>query len=437
MKICLKKVVMTFFVTATLYQYSYAQFTFSGEVRPRSEYRHGFKALAGQNQEAAFFTDQRTRLNFDYVHEDYTFKIVLQDIRTWGNTAQLVDNDGAYTALHEGWAQLKIAGPLSLKIGRQEIIYDDHRIFGSVAWAQQARSHDAAVFRVKKDALTLDLGLAYNQDQPQMTTNFYTNQRNYKAMQYLWFHYDVIESFKASILFLNNGLQGPVSGNPPVHKINYSQTIGGRLSYAANGLAVNAAVYQQMGMEKSGQEKISAGLYSLDAGYAPSKSMKVTAGYEYQSGNSQVNPDTKNRAFNPFYGTNHKFNGLMDYFYVGNHAHSVGLQDIYLALDGSAGKFKASLSPHVFMSANEVADPINGTAIDSYLGTEIDLELSYTVSPQIGINGGYSQMIGSSTMEVLRGGDRNETSNWAWLMITVKPTFFTTKKEEAPAPAGN
>jgi len=328
-------------------------------------------------------------------------------------------------------------GPLSLKIGRQEIIYDDHRIFGSVAWAQQARSHDAAVFRVKQDAITLDLGLAYNQDQPQLKTTYYTNPKNYKAMQYLWFHYDVIESFKASLLFLNNGLQGPLTGNPVDHKINYSQTMGGRLSYAASGLAVNAAVYQQMGKEKSGLEKISAGLYSLDVGYAATDNVKVTAGYEYQSGNSQVIPDAKNRAFNPFYGTNHKFNGLMDYFYVGNHTNSVGLQDIYLALDASAGKFKANLSPHAFMSANEVADPLSGTAMESYLGTEIDLELSYNVSPQVGISGGYSHMIGSSTMEVLRGGDRNEISNWAWLMITVKPTFFTTKKEEAPAPAGN
>ncbi len=33
-------------------------------------------------------------------------------------------------------------------------------------------------------------------------------------------------------------------------------------------------------------------------------------------------------AFTPLYGTNHKFNGWMDYFYVGNHGSSIGLQDI-------------------------------------------------------------------------------------------------------------
>ena len=35
-----------------------AQLTISGEVRPRAEYRHGFKSLPNQNQEAAFFIDQ-------------------------------------------------------------------------------------------------------------------------------------------------------------------------------------------------------------------------------------------------------------------------------------------------------------------------------------------------------------------------------------------
>ena len=31
----------------------------------------------------------------------------------------------------------------AFKVGRQEINYDDARIFGNVDWAMQARSHDA------------------------------------------------------------------------------------------------------------------------------------------------------------------------------------------------------------------------------------------------------------------------------------------------------
>ena len=35
----------------------------------------------------------------------------------------------------------------------------------------------------------------------------------------------------------------------------------------------------------------------------------------------------ENNSFTPFYGTNHKFNGHMDYFYVGNHIGNVGLRE--------------------------------------------------------------------------------------------------------------
>ena len=418
---------MVLLFSASMYQYAFAQFTLSGEVRPRSEYRHGFKSLAATGQEAAFFTDQRTRLNFDFINENYTFKVVMQDVRTWGNTKQLVDNDGAFTTLHEAWAQIKLTGPLSMKFGRQEIILDDHRIFGSVAWAQQARSHDAAIFKIKEGAVALDLGLAYNQDQPRDTTNFYS-LKNYKALQYLWFHYDIQESLGLSLLFLNNGIQ---SGDSAVHKTKYTQTFGTRLTYAANGFSANAAIYRQAGKMASGSKTVSAGLYSLDAGYAVSENFKASLGYEYQSGNSQVSPDAdKNMAFTPFYGTNHKFNGLMDYFYVGNHIGSVGLQDIYLSLDAKAGKFAANLTPHIFMSAAEVADPVSAAAMEDYLGTEIDFTFSYPLSAQVGLSGGYSHMLASDTMQALKGGDRNESNNWAWLMITVKPTFFTTKKSE-------
>jgi hypothetical protein len=35
-------------------------------------------------------------------------------------------------------------------------------------------------------------------------------------------------------------------------------------------------------------------------------------------------------------------------------------------------------------------------------------------------------------MEVIKGGDKNLTNNWAWAMVTVKPSLFKTsfKKEE-------
>lgn len=66
------------------------------------------------------------------------------------------------------------------------------------------------------------------------------------------------------------------------------------------------------------------------------------------------------------------------------------------------------------------------------LGTEIDLVLGYKFSKDIQFHLGYSQMFATESMEVLKGGDKDATNNWAWAMITVKPSLFKTtfKKEE-------
>ena len=69
---------------------TFAQFTLDGEIRPRFEYRNGFKIILDSTQDHAAFVDQRTRLNFGYKTEGYIFKISVQDIRVWGSQPQTV-----------------------------------------------------------------------------------------------------------------------------------------------------------------------------------------------------------------------------------------------------------------------------------------------------------------------------------------------------------
>ncbi len=406
---------------------AYSQFTISGEFRPRAEYRNGYKDLFFKGQDNAFFIDQRTRLNLDFKNEKYAAKLVFQDVRVWGSTPQLVVGDGALTSIHEAWAQVFLKD-FSIKFGRQEIIYDDHRIFGSVGWAQQARSHDALIFKYSKDDLKIDLGLAFNQDAARLSSTFTVNA-SYKAFQYLWLN-KKFGDFTGSLLFLNNGNQGGIFTD---FKTYYSQTIGPRISYKKDALSANLVYYYQGGRQPIvavvGNTKINASLIGLDVGYALNEKISATLGFERQSGNSEVSPGTKNEAFTPFYGTNHKFNGFMDYFYVGNHIGSVGLQDIFLSFNFKPSKVTIRGDFHLFSSAEDVDDPlIPGTAMDKALGTELDLVFGYPLVDGANLNLGYSQMFATSTMEALKGGDKGETQNWGWLMITLKPQFFTTKE---------
>jgi hypothetical protein len=117
----------------------------------------------------------------------------------------------------------------------------------------------------------------------------------------------------------------------------------------------------------------------------------------------------------------------MDYFYVGNHLNSVGLEDAYLKLNYNVKKWQFALTPHVFSAPAKVVTPLN-EQLDSYLGTEIDFSAGFNFKKEITLTGGYSQMFGSKTLEFIKAGDAGHTNNWAWLMISVNPRIFSWKK---------
>ena len=340
-----------------------------------------------------------------------------QDVRVWGDVHQLNTADKNGLAVHVAWGQVKFSPDFAVKLGRQETIYDDHRIIGNVGWAQQARSHDAAIFKLGNENYKLDLGIAYNQEGEALFGNIYTITGNYKAIQYAWFHKDW-SNFNASFLFLNNGLQ-----NISAEEIRYSQTFGTHLKYKANdALSLNANAYLQSGKDIADND-LSAYLLGVDLGYKASNTWNFGAGFEIQSGNDNATIGNKNKAFTPFYGTNHKFNGFMDYFYVGNHANSVGLVDIFAEIGTKLGE-KSSLTAylHNFSAQAEIID-----GVDKQLGTEIDLVYSHKLNKDVTISAGYSQMFASEGLEVLKNNVDGNGNNWAWLMLTIKPTLFSSK----------
>ena len=139
----MKNKLIVLFIVALSSVPSFAQeFNLSGEIRPRYENRYGFSSLRSEADKAGKFISQRSRINFDFKNEKMIFKVILQNVRVWGDVSTLASNDKSI-AFHEAWAEGIISDKLRLKIGRQEIAYDDQRIFGSSGWAQQARSHDA------------------------------------------------------------------------------------------------------------------------------------------------------------------------------------------------------------------------------------------------------------------------------------------------------
>ncbi|RBW56544.1 hypothetical protein DS884_13840 [Tenacibaculum sp. E3R01] len=394
---------------------SYSQLKIDAELRPRAEYRHGFKTLFPNDANAAMFVSQRTRLNTSFSMDKLNFYISFQDVRVWGDVPQLNIADANGLSLQQAWAEILLDRNFSLKLGRQEVVYDDSRIFGNVNWAQQARSHDMALLKYKKNDFRIDVGLAFNQSKEGLVGTNLTTPKTYKAMQFAWFHKEW-NNFSGSFLFLNNGLQSSTG-------LKYSQTIGTHIKTKVYGLDIVSNLYYQFGNDILNRD-LSAYLLGLEANYKATDKIKLGLGMELLSGNDYNTPDNKNYAFTPFYGTNHKFNGLMDYFYVGNHANNVGLLDVYMKVNYKLNP-KSSLTTfiHNFSAAADI-----NTTVSKQLGTELDIVYGYKFTKEIGIKAGYSHMFPTEGMEILKGNNDNNTNNWGWVMVTIKPTLFSSKK---------
>lgn len=399
--------------------HGFSQFTLSGELRPRLEYRHGFQSLSLPENDPAFFTSQRTRLNINFSENSFRFGLSFQDIRVWGEVPQLNRTD-INSSVHEAWGELKFSEKTSLKFGRQELVYDDSRIFGNVDWAQQGRSHDVAVFKYLNESdLQFHLGLAFNQTGENNIGTSYTLNNSYKTMQYAWLNKKAANS-QFSILFLNNGLESAAGNN------YFSQTFGGRYQQGfSSNSGMEGSAYMQTG-KLVNSSKLGAWYASLSGYFKPSEEIRINPGIEILSGTDQrVGTAEKSKSFTPLYGTNHKFNGHMDYFYVGNHINSVGLIDFFSSFEYSKNRFSIGLTPHVFFSHAGIINPdIPAEDMPKFLGVELDLYGGYKINEFSQFRFGYSKMFASESLEVLKGGSRKEANHWAWLMIIIKPVLF-------------
>jgi hypothetical protein len=483
------KLLPAIFTIAAFSTISMAQLTMTAQVRTRSEFRQGQGTLIESHQTPSLFTSQRTRLNIGYTMDHLKLFTAIQDVRVWGQDASTIsNNDGNRLYLHEGWGEiifndttyLKKIKNLSLKIGRQELVYDDERLLGNLNWLQQARRHDAAILKFSHKSWTADLGAAFNQQREQKNTgNLYTGVpltvpgtdtvnvaapagsnfigTMYKSMQFLYVAKEIAFT-KVSFLFFKDDFQKPATSKTPpggfMKGTNDRVTIGGNIfATILRKHKVDATFFYQGNKDKSGNT-MDAYMACLSTQFAFGRKFTTGPGVDFLSGNNSRQTTTVNHRFDPLYGTPHKFWGYMDYFYVadpygykGNNNKSPGLLNFYWK-----SKYRlrdnmiASLDLHEFYTGNTVADELSPGAsqnLNRRLGTEIDFVLTYNMTKQIGIELGYGLMLATQTMDQLKrtgaqtagpaaipGGkdvpfvNKKDIGNWAYLMITIRPDLL-------------
>lgn len=425
----MKKIYALILLTLVTASATYAQLVISGEVRPRVELYNGNNAPKSNTDNIpGLAIQQRTRLTFTYngTEETAGLKIVFspQMINFWGQMPQAYDLIGAGTqggpegtlSVFEAYAQYALSDAFTLKFGRQAISYGDQRWFGALGWAASGRSHDAFVGKFKLGKSTLDIGLSLGRtshgNSPAQVLGNGALRSGYKSLQYLWFEPSISESLKLPIMLTNITNQDSISASFASHS---NVTTFGIMPQVivSDELSFDASVYYQFSAE-SGVD-LAASLFSLSATYK-GLPIPLTLGADVVSGKKYDDTEATTKTWQQPFGTNHKFYGFMDFFYVGE-TRTEGLNDIFLKTVINTGdKSKLLVHFHNFSSNQEYLSKKDASATKA-IGSEIDLIYNLNVSKGFNTKLGYSQFVASEDFDAVLGNDFN---NWVWLQLTAK-----------------
>jgi len=407
-------------------------FTLSGQLRPRFEYRNGAYQALQEGEEPAILVNNRLRLNMDYrFRQDLQLYVSLQQVNIWGQApqVQVIDRTGGLSVF-EAYAALPLGGGFDLKLGRQQIVLDEDRIFGSLDWHPAGRAHDAVNINWRPiENLYLRSFFAFNQnyldgkaatDKINGNVNnpkgqYFTPGQPYQHMEALHAHYAFTPEQQLSFLFANLGLRND-------DRADYNmQTFGVHYRGRSQDLSYGAEAYLQTGKNNTGATK-EAYLLAAMVGYKFLPSLSATMGIDYLSGNNTPDSSDKDKVFTPFSGTNHKFYGFMDYYYVNNTPQipQVGLFNPYISATlKTSEKGNLYAAGHYFRSAGKIDGKTRN------LGVEADLVYTHKLQPFASLQVGYSVHKVSGSYNALRGFSATRPwQDWFWCSININPTML-------------
>ena len=404
-------------------------FTLSGQLRPRFEYRNGAYQALQEGEEPAILVNNRLRLNMDYrFRQDLQLYVSLQQVSIWGQApqVQVIDRTGGLS-IFEAYAALPLGGGFDLKLGRQQIVLDEDRIFGSLDWHPAGRAHDAVNINWRPvENLYLRSFFAFNQnyldgkaatDKINGNVNnpkgqYFTPGQPYQHMEALHAHYAFTPEQQLSFLFANLGLRND-------DRADYNmQTFGVHYRGRSESLSYGAEAYLQTGKNNTGATK-EAYLLAAMVGYKFLPKLSATMGIDYLSGNNSPDTSGKDKVFTPFSGTNHKFYGFMDYYYV-SYTPKVGLFNPYISATlKTSEKGNLYAAGHYFRSAGKIDGKTRN------LGVEADLVYTHKLQPFASLQVGYSVHKVSGSYNTLRGFSATRPwQDWFWCSININPTML-------------
>ena len=480
--------IVAFFATTEIAKA--ADISFSGQILSRLEVNeHGTNNAHTFNDDSATgdFIVSRVRLNADVAVNDTTSAFIqMSRNSTWGSNTADSNNTGndsgaangsfqvsdadAKLGLHQAYFTLKnfANSSLDLKLGRQQIVLDGHRLFGNTIWTVGQQTHDAVRLDHKHDNMSFSYAWITGSEAgtPGNNATISTNDEIETHMAYM--KYAGILGGNLSLTYA--GIIDPCGNNSncataPSESANDMHTIGFRQAGQLYGIDYRGEYYYQWGDANQDAQNLTTGASTAgvavdrDAymfGVRIGKTFKnvtmkpgLTLWYDYLSGTSDEDlgigtGNTANqsfKSFNPVFDTGHKYYGLQDLFLgVGTGSETSGTAA--LGLQDLAIKTKMSPMPgwtlkadyHWFYTAESVVansnrglsgtgttvlSRVNERAGDNSLGQEIDLTLVNKYNANTTITAGFSNYSTTQLFRDLRNVDGG-SANWAYLMFDVK-----------------
>ena len=457
-----------------------AQFTISGEFRPRAEYRNGYGKLGDSTMTGYGTILGRSRIIFDYNSEKVQTRFSLQHAFTFGENNYGSDSISKNTVnIYEGWLRYNFTKNFAVRIGRMGLSYDDMRIFGLSNWSQWGATHDIVnlEWNVPSANYIGDYGFAVNNVAP-ATVPYLSDYtlKNYKYMSYL---YDQMKFFREKLVISVLGVMdayqmantsSTIPGKTVVTWVtNGSDTVGsfttktaattvtkthnltiyargtagGTVGFNLKNLNVFANGFYQTGKYKDGRN-ISAYFYGGWISYRIVRPFTLLVGYEQMSGNNASDTTGAKKNVHGFatpFSTKHQFYGYMDIYstYLGQDALHNGLNDLYgratvkfsdkTSLEATYRWFSLPYGYLPYKVTKKTDLPYQ--TVKTNLGSEVDLMFLYKPIPNLELNAAYCLYMPTNTKEILDGlkaGTGRPGQN-AYLMITYKPNFFSSEKK--------
>ncbi|MCF6155253.1 MAG: hypothetical protein E3K36_08365 [Candidatus Brocadia sp.] len=428
-----------------------------GQIRTRAEYANGFYQVPTSNATLGGATGivgrgkstdddyvlNQTRLWADAdVNEHLRVFIQLQDARVFGAEGTTVGfaNPGVENSifdLHQGYFDIKqlFDLPLTVRVGRQEIIWGDHRVIGNFVWSNVGRVFDGGRIMWDTDAIHAETfavkvdedGLFATDGDDSSDETAYAAQLAFKklvpgALLELMYIHKNDQDTLANVA-TGSGYAAPGDGPIEIHDVGVR--IDGKVP---NLDAIDYTLESHGQFGDYGDQNQKAWAFAGRAGYTFKElawTPRFGIEYDYASGDDDQD-DNDHETFDNLYPTNHWQGnyGFIDLLSWQNmHDFRANVKVV------PTNKLTVQVDYHYYLLAQEedgwylasgaLAIPRPGAGYDddeNDLAQEIDLTVSYQLYKNIGILAGYSFFKAEDWIE--DNIDDIDTS-WGYLQTTV------------------